>query len=103
MTHLKIRNHCQGGITLIDNNFIDYYMAEAHGEYVKVYLLLLRCGTKNSELTIAEIADRLECTERDVVRALKYWESRPVVTGLRSGGSYLRTGYLPPCERAGCL
>ena len=39
MTHLKIRNHCQGGITLIDNNFIDYYMAEAHGEYVKVYLL----------------------------------------------------------------
>ncbi len=74
MTHLKIRNHCQGGITLIDNNFIDYYMAEAHGEYVKVYLLLLRCGTKNSELTIAEIADRLECTERDVVRALKYWE-----------------------------
>ena len=80
MTHLRIRNHCQGGMTLIDNAFIDQYMADANGDYVKVYLLLLRCGAHGSDLTIAAIADRLECTERDVVRALKYWEKEGLLT-----------------------
>ena len=80
MTHLKIRNHCQGGITLIDNGFIDYYMAEANGEYVKTYLLLLRYAPERSELTIAKIADHLECTERDVVRALTYWEKNDLLS-----------------------
>ena len=80
MTHLKIRNHCQGGITLIDNGFIDYYMAEANGEYVKAYLLLLRHASEGSDLTIAHIADRLECTERDVVRALTYWEKNGLLS-----------------------
>lgn len=80
MTHLRIRNHCQGGMTLVDNAFIDQYMPEANGEYVKVYLFLLRCGAHGSDLTIAAIADRMECTERDVVRALKYWEKAGLLT-----------------------
>ncbi len=79
MTHLKIRNNCQGGITLIDNEFIDQYMAEANGEYVKAYLLLLRFSAAGSDLSIAKIADRLECTERDVMRALGYWEKAGLI------------------------
>lgn len=74
MTHLKIRNRCQGGITLVDNGFIDRYIAEANGDYVKVYLLLLRFSGAGEGLTVAKLADRLECTERDVMRALGYWE-----------------------------
>ena len=74
MTQLEIRNNCQGGITLIDNGFIDRYMAEANGEYVKAYLLLLRHSSVGGSLSVAKIADCLECTERDVMRALGYWE-----------------------------
>ena len=32
------------GVTLIDNSFIDHYMADANGEFVKIYLYLVRCA-----------------------------------------------------------
>ena len=34
--------HFQVDATLVSNEFIDRYLAEANGEYVKVYLYLLR-------------------------------------------------------------
>ena len=56
--------------------FIDKYMADANGEFVKVYLFLLRCmGTSaTSECSISAIADHFNYTENDILRALKYWE-----------------------------
>ena len=42
MSALILRNRFQGNTTLVENEFIDNYMAAANGEYVKVYLLLLR-------------------------------------------------------------
>lgn len=67
---------CSGmGVTLIPNEFIDHYMAEANGEFVKVYLCLLRHLHREGELlTIAGLADSLNHTEKDVLRALRYWE-----------------------------
>lgn len=61
--------------TCVPNAFIDHYMIHASGEYVKIYLYLLRCinGSK-SELSISKMADKLEHTEKDIKRALKYWE-----------------------------
>ena len=71
---LTIRNHFQGNTTIVENDFIDNYMAKANGEYVKVYLLLLRHLHGNSGgLSIAGLADYLECTEKDILRAFKYW------------------------------
>lgn len=62
---------------MLDYNFIDNYMPEANGEYVKVYLLLLRFqNSPDRELTISGIADILDYTEKDVVRALKYWKKQ---------------------------
>ncbi|MBQ6814488.1 MAG: DnaD domain protein [Lachnospiraceae bacterium] len=62
-------------ITLISNLFLDEYMPKANGEYVKVYLYILRCSTKSdANLSVSAIADVLERTEADVTRALKYWE-----------------------------
>ena len=64
-----------GGHTQVPNIFLDKYMPSANGEYVKIYLYLLRClssDTKN--LSVSSIADRFDRTESDVVRALKYWE-----------------------------
>ena len=75
MTRLVLTNYVQGNATLIENDFIDKYMPAANGEYVKVYLLLLRYkGDPRQELSISHIADTLDCTEKDVVRALNHWQ-----------------------------
>ena len=58
MTKLTLTNCVQGYATLVENEFIDKYMAEANGEYVKVYLLLLRYKCDPSvNLGVSEIAD----------------------------------------------
>jgi DnaD/phage-associated family protein len=50
-------------------------MPSANGAYVKVYLYLLRCFSANCpEITISSIADHLDNTEKDIIRALSYWE-----------------------------
>ena len=65
-------------VTAVANEFIDTYMAAANGEYVKVYLYVLRHQGK--EITIELIADALNHTESDVRRALSYWEKAGVLT-----------------------
>ena len=55
-------------------------MVKANGEYVKVYLLVLRhLGESSGMLSISEMADVLECTEKDVLRALKYWKKQGIL------------------------
>lgn len=81
MSALILRNRFQGNTTLIENEFIDNYMAKANGEYVKVYLLLLRhLNNPCISLSIGQMADFLENTERDILRALKYWEKEGLLT-----------------------
>lgn len=81
MNVLTLQNYFQSNITLIENEFIDKYMAKANGEYVKVYLLLLRHMNKtDSSLSISHMADCLENTEGDIIRALKYWEKSGLLT-----------------------
>lgn len=63
--------------TSINNSFIQKYMLDANGSYVKVYLYLSMCiqsGEKN--LSISSLADMMENTEKDIIRALRYWEKR---------------------------
>lgn len=76
MKELKLTKYVQTNATVLDNEFIDRYMVRANGEYVKVYLLLLRHMNQSSGcLSVSELADLLECTEKDVLRALRYWKS----------------------------
>ena len=42
MTKLTLTNYALGNSTVLENEFIDQYMVKANGDYVKVYLLLLR-------------------------------------------------------------
>lgn len=69
---LGLKNRMAVEVTAVSNTFIDTYMAAANGEYVKVFLYLLRHAQE--ELTIPKIADALNHTESDVKRALSYWE-----------------------------
>lgn len=76
MKELKLTKYVQTNATVLDNEFIDHYMVRANGEYVKVYLLLLRHMNQSSGyLSVSELADLLECTEKDIFRALRYWKS----------------------------
>ena len=76
MKTLTLKNKCQANATLLSNDFIDHYMINANGEFVKVYLFLLRhLDDPYSSLTISSIADCLKNTESDVLRAFRYWES----------------------------
>ena len=67
--------------TPVPNEFIDYYMPRANGTFVKVYLYLLRCLTApEAGFGIHVIADALEETEKDIIRALRYWEREGVLS-----------------------
>lgn len=77
MKKLTLTSHVQGSATLLENEFIDDYMPKANGEYIKVYLLLLRyLNDATMNLTISKIADMLDHTEKDVIRALNYWKGQ---------------------------
>ncbi len=66
-------------VTVISNYFLDHYMIKANGEYVKVYLYILRCLLgKNKEISVCYLADVLDHTEKDIVRAIKYWEAQGI-------------------------
>lgn len=66
---------------ILPNVFIDEYMPSANGSYVKVYLYLVRCMQNlQSDITIPAIADKLENTENDILRAIAYWEKVGLLT-----------------------
>lgn len=71
---------CSFGVeaTMVANDFIDRYMADANGEYVKVYLYILR--HQQEELDLGGIADAMNHTEADVKRAILYWERMGALT-----------------------
>ncbi|MBR3242863.1 MAG: DnaD domain protein [Parasporobacterium sp.] len=77
MSKFKLQQEVFTQATRIPNCFIEKYMPKAAGEFVKIYIYLLKCVEENrSELSIAKIADALEDSEKDVIRALKYWEKK---------------------------
>lgn len=57
----------------VSNFFIDYYMTDANGEFVKVYLYLVRLLNSGRAVTVADIADHFDSTEKDICRAIRYW------------------------------
>lgn len=71
--------------TMVSNEFIDKYMAGANGEYVKVYLYILR--HEGQVLDAGQIADDLNHTESDVKRAVGYWVRQGVLEEEKGFGS----------------
>lgn len=77
---IKLHKQKENNATYISNYFIDECMSSANGEFVKIYLYLLRCmGSESPSLSLSRIADKFEHTEKDVKRALKYWEKMNVL------------------------
>lgn len=81
MGNLFLQSQQKMDFTIISNSFIDNEMCAANGDYVKVYLYLLRCSSNTPEdFSISHIADRFELTEKDVTRALHYWEKKELLS-----------------------
>lgn len=62
--------------TVISNHFIDEYMEDANDAQLKIYLYLLRMVNARLDTSIGDIADKFNYTEKDVKRALAYWERK---------------------------
>ena len=74
MAMITLHNASLPEVTILSNTFIDNYMPEANGEFVKVYIYLLRAlSSAPVSFSLEQMADRLLCTERDILRALKYF------------------------------
>ncbi|MFU0828678.1 MAG: DnaD domain protein [Lachnoclostridium sp.] len=89
MSTIILNSNSVSDTTLVPNLFIDKFMPSANGSYVKVYLYLLRCiscGT-DKEISISSIADWLDDTEKDIIRALCYWEKVNLISLTRNANN----------------
>ena len=107
MRPLTLQSRITLNYTLVPDYFLDNYMPKASGEFVKIYLYILRClgsGTpaiacdvlKNDCASysgsddcfcVSFLADKLNLTENDVMRALKYWENEGLLILTYANGS----------------
>ncbi len=76
MGDLTIGMNSQMDTTVVSNQFIDHYMPAANGEYVKIYLYILRSvNHQASTFSIEKMAKKFDYTVTYILTALKYWES----------------------------
>lgn len=80
MSTISIKSCSSQNVTVIANDFLDHFLPSANGDFIKLYLYLLRSASTDREMTLSSIADQMNCTETDVRRALKYWEREGVLT-----------------------
>ena len=66
--------------TVVSNLFIDEYMKDANDAQLKVYFYLLRMLNADQAISVSGIADKFNHTEKDVIRALKYWAKQELLT-----------------------
>ena len=80
MAEFKISKAGYTPVTCVPDDFIEKYMPMANGDYVKIYLYLLHCVKSDKMLSVSTLADLFQCTENDIKRALRYWESKQLLS-----------------------
>ena len=68
------------GFTPVNNIFIEKYMPKARGEFIKIYLLMLKYDI-SGELGVSSsiLASSLNLLESDIMNALNYWNDQGVI------------------------
>ena len=95
---LTLNNDCLASVTAVPDLFLEQYMPAANGEFVKVYLYLLKMVKDHQQdSTLSSMADFFSCTDNDIVRALKYWEKQGLLSLSYTAGENGPTGisFLP--------
>ncbi|MCI8382209.1 MAG: DnaD domain protein [Lachnospiraceae bacterium] len=80
MNSLTVSQDSHAGMTMLSNRFIDEYMKDANDAQMKIYLYLLRCAGTGLSTAVSAIADRFNYTEKDILRALQYWDKKHVIS-----------------------
>ncbi len=80
MNRINIYRNTHKEQTLLSNYFIDEFMVDANDAQLKIYLFLIRMMSANLPTSVTDIADKFNYTEKDVLRALMYWESRQLLS-----------------------
>jgi DnaD/phage-associated family protein len=80
MGRVTISTNCGEDSTYVSNIFIDEYMQDANDAQIKIYLFLLRMMSANLPTSVEALADKFNHTESDVIRALKYWERKGLIS-----------------------
>ena len=80
MGQIQLISIRDNSFTAVSDRFLDEYMPKANGEFVKVYLLLLRYSGKHDNIDLTHVADILNMTEKDVIRAVRYWNETGVLS-----------------------
>ena len=78
MSKFSVYRDADNGCTYVSNQFIDEFLADANAAQIKVYLYLLRMT--GSATSISDMADKFNYTEKDICRALKYWEKNKLLS-----------------------
>jgi DnaD/phage-associated family protein len=90
----------QYAATAVPNEFLDQYLPKADGDFVKIYLLLWRYYTAGRTISVTELADRLDDTERDILRGIRYWEKQQLLSCVTNEqGEITQIGFLQPENR----
>ena len=104
MSVIRLQSSNQPQAVFLSGQFVDQYMPQANGEFVKVYICLLRYLFSGSGIDTAILADRLMCTEGDILRALRYWEAQRLIEiHYRDDGSLDSLRLLSPSSDEGVL
>ena len=80
MGRVTINQSSMMSTTSLSNIFIDEYLADANDAQVKVYLYLLRMMCSGMATSVSDLADKFNYTEKDVQRALTYWETQGLIS-----------------------
>lgn len=84
MSAFKIQNQ----YVSVPLDFVEKYMAGAHGAYIKVYLYGLAAAAQGREADNEAVAESLGILVTDVEKAWKYWEGLGLVTMTDEGIVY---------------
>lgn len=79
MNYITITSEKNETYSSISNFFIDYYMTSANGDFVKVYLYLVRLMSSREPVSIADIARHFDLSEKFICKAIRYWISQDVM------------------------
>ncbi len=80
MGAFAIYNDRASETTAISNLFIDDYMKDANDAQLKVYLYLVRMMSAGQVTSISDMADLFNHTEKEIIRSLRYWERKGLLT-----------------------
>ena len=99
MSQFRVYRDNSADAVCLSGIFIDEYMTDANDAQLKIYLYLLRILGSGRDCGVSVLADRFNYTEKDVIRALTYWEKKGLLTQEKEDGALVGIRLMDPVSR----